>query len=154
MPNAHVNEKVGITNILMGVHLLDSILLKALRRLWKSNPTWRPSGLKRNTAQLAPLRRSFGATMQMGGIPPSEQIPLFVAGYTGWATMETIETHLAQNPNVAGILVIDSGLFASSAQFGGLRGTGPLALWALIAALHFITNSLQVASTNPLSYAT
>jgi hypothetical protein len=30
---------------------------------------------------------------------------------------------------VAGILLIDSGLFASSAQFGGLRGTGPLALW-------------------------
>ena len=120
----------------------------------KSNVAAQWPQAQHTSAQLAPLRRSFGATMQMGGIPPTEQIPLFVAGYTGWATMETIETHLAQNPNVAGILVIDSGLFASSAQFGGLRGTGPLALWALIAALRFITNGLQAASTNPLSYAT
>jgi hypothetical protein len=90
----------------------------------KSNVAAQWPQAQHTSAQLAPLRRSFGATMQMGGIPPTEQIPLFVAGYTGWATMETIETHLAQNPNVAGILVIDSGLFASSAQFGGLRGTG------------------------------
>jgi hypothetical protein len=120
----------------------------------KSNVAAQWSQAQHTSRQLSPLRRSFGATMQMGGFAPTEQIPLFVAGYTGWTTMDTVETHLTQNPDVAGILVINSGLFASSAQFGGFRATGPLALWGLIVALHFITNGLQAASTNPLTYAT
>jgi len=119
----------------------------------KSNVAAQWPQAQHTAAQLAPLRRSFGSTMQMGGFPPTEQIPLFVAGYTGWSTMGTIEGHLAQNPAVAGILVIDSGLFASSNEFGGFTATGPLSLWALIVALHFVTNGLQAASTNPLSYA-
>jgi hypothetical protein len=57
----------------------------------KSNVAAQWPQAQHTSAQLAPLRRSFGATMQMGGIPPTEQIPLFVASYTGGATMETIE---------------------------------------------------------------
>jgi hypothetical protein len=34
-----------------------------------------------------------------------------------------------------------------------LEATGPWALWGLISALHTITNALQSASTDPLSYA-
>lgn len=103
--------------------------------------------------ELAQLSRTFGPAMIMGGFDPSPNVPLFVAGYTGWTQMETVKTKLAETPTVAGILVIREGLFASQMQFGGITATGPWALWGLISVLHFITNSLQAASTNPEAYA-
>jgi hypothetical protein len=105
--------------------------------------------------QLAPLRRTFGGTMFMGNTyRPTNRIPLFVAGYTGWKTIETVEKNLAQSPQITGALVIDAGLFACSAGYGGMRVTGsPWSLWGLIVALHEITNQLQAASTDPVRYA-
>jgi hypothetical protein len=102
--------------------------------------------------QLAPLRRRLGSAITFGG-SPLDQIPLFVAGYTGWSTPAALERNLLASPNIAGVLVIDSGLFASSASYGRVRASGPWALWGLIACLHVITNSLQAASTDPLAYA-
>jgi hypothetical protein len=102
--------------------------------------------------QLAPLRRTIGAAMTMGGLS-LEQIPLFVAGYTGWSTLAALEQNLLSSPDIAGVLVIDAGLFVSSASFGSLKATGPWALWGLITCLHHVTNSLQAASTDPSSYA-
>lgn len=40
--------------------------------------------------QLAPLRRSYGAAMVFGR-GPQDKIPLFVVGYTGWSTVETLK---------------------------------------------------------------
>ena len=105
-------------------------------------------------AQLAPLRRSFGATMTFGGFPPAQHIPLFSAAYTGWKTVQTAQTRLAASSDISGILIIDSGLFVSSQQFGGIVASGAWALWGLICILHLITNSLQAASTDPTVYAT
>ena len=104
--------------------------------------------------QLAPLRRTFGSTMTAGGFggTQSEHIPLFVAGYTGWRNVDAARRNLATAPHIAGVLIIDSGVFVSSEQYGGINGRGPLALWGLISTLHLITNSLQ-AATNPLRYA-
>ena len=102
------------------------------------------------TAQaLAPLKRTFGATMSFGS-GPQPQIPLFAVGYTGWKTIQPLQSHLNACPEIMGALVIDSGLYVSKS---GLQATGPWALWGLIADLHFITNSLQSASTNPVDYA-
>ena len=109
---------------------------------------------ERTAAQLAPLRRSFGATMTFGGFPPAQNIPLFVAAYRGWKTVQIAQTHLATSSDISGILIIDSGLFVSSQQFGGVVASGPSALWGLICILHLITNSLQAASTDPTVYAT
>jgi hypothetical protein len=81
------------------------------------------------------------------------EIPLFIASYKGWKTMGTLQSYLDSNPNISGILVIEGGLFISSPSFGGLRATGPWALWGLISVLHEITNSQMVASTNPRIYA-
>lgn len=103
-------------------------------------------------SQLAPLRRSFGAGMIFGN-GPSAEIPLFVVGYTGWKQINTVVNHVESNPSIAGVLIIDSGIFVSSPKFGGIQATGPWALWGLISCLHSITNSLQAASTNPLDYA-
>lgn len=99
---------------------------------------------------LAPLQRTFGATMVMGRGTPTPRIPLFVVGYTGWNTLKTLQSHLASEPNIDGALIIENGLFVSKS---GMTATGPWALWGLISDLHETTNSLQSASTNPLTYA-
>jgi Domain of unknown function (DUF6602) len=104
------------------------------------------------TAQaLAPLRRSFGGTVSFGD-KPSGQIPLFVAGYTGWQAIETVKQHVDDSPEIAGVLVIKSGVFVSSAQYG-VQASGPWSLWGLISCLHRITNGLMAAATNPIGYA-
>jgi hypothetical protein len=110
------------------------------------------SDAKATASKLSKVKRSFGGTFSMG-MPPRPEIPLFVASYTGWKTVETILANLQQSPDIAGALVIDAGLFASSEQFGAMRATGPLALWGLICCLHTVTNSLQSASTDPVAYA-
>lgn len=108
---------------------------------------------QKTASQLAPLQRAFGGQLTMGGFPPKPRIPLFVAGYTGWKTIETLQATLSRDSNIAGILVIDTGFFVSSQEYGGMTATGPWALWGLISILHLITNSLQAASTNPIQYA-
>jgi hypothetical protein len=104
-------------------------------------------------AQLAPLRRAFESVVFFGR-EPSDQIPLFVAGYIGWKTIETVREKLEKNPDIAGVLVIDPGIFVSTTEYGGVEATGAWSLWGLISTLHRITNGLQAAGTDPLNYAT
>ncbi|MEL6947668.1 MAG: DUF6602 domain-containing protein [Pseudomonadota bacterium] len=118
----------------------------------KSNASSQWDQACKTAEQLAPLRRSFGSTMVMGGFPPQEQIPLFVVGYTGWSKIETLQSKLAQQPHVSRILIVENQLFATQHHLGGLAATGPYALWGLITSLHLIANSLQAASTNPFEY--
>jgi hypothetical protein len=100
-------------------------------------------------SQLQPLQRTFGSSISMG-MGPLPFVPLFAVGYTGWATMQSLEQNLAAAPEViVGILVIDPGLYIS--RFG-VVAQGSAALWALICDLHTITNSLQSASTDPTAY--
>ncbi len=103
-----------------------------------------------NTAvALAPLRRSFGASMSYGD-PPQLQIPMFAVGYTGWKNIGTLHSNLSSCPDIFGALVIDVGIYASKT---GIAATGPWALWGLILDLHRLTNSLQSASTDPIEYS-
>ncbi len=108
---------------------------------------------QQTASQLSTVRRQFGSQMVMGGSGPTPQIPLFVAAYTGWSQLSTVQNNLASVSDIAGVLIIDQGIFVSTNQYGGITATGPWALWGLICALHQITNSLQSASTNPLGYA-
>ena len=117
----------------------------------KSDVAGQWSEAQRTAASLATVQRSFGATMTMGR-PPKPRIPLFVAGYIGWKTTDALVRNLDASPDIAGVLVIDAGLFASSSEYFGARFSGPWALWALICVLHGITNSLQSAQTSPFSY--
>jgi hypothetical protein len=106
----------------------------------------------RTSELLASVKRAYGASIVMG-MSPTPEIPLFVASYTGWKTMASLQANLAATPGIAGILVIDAGLFLSAPAFGSMQATGAWALWGLICTLHMITSSLQSASTNPVSYA-
>ena len=116
----------------------------------KSNVSAQWDEARRTAANLAPLRRSIRPGMTMGEVP--ENIPLFIGSYTGWKRASTLQNKLAECPEIAGILVIDHGLFVTSLN-GGSVSTGPWALWGLICTLHSITNALQVASPDPMQYA-
>jgi hypothetical protein len=96
--------------------------------------------------RLAPLRRNFGHTMTMGS-KPSERIPLYAVGYTGWKQMDTLRQRLEDGP-IDGILVIDSGLFYSRIGYAD----GPWSLWLLIACIHEAISTLKLTSAHPADY--
>lgn len=117
----------------------------------KSNLASQWSEAEGTATQLASIQRKFGAIMTMGR-PPQQRIPLFIVGYTGWATNSTLKDHVDSNPNIDGALIINPGLFYSKFP-GGLTANGPWALWGLISSLHQITSSLKAAATDPIQYA-
>ena len=118
----------------------------------KSNCAAQWSQALGTAAQLATVKRSYGATLSYGG-PPASDIPLFVAAYEGWNQESTVAAKLAAAQGVEGVLIVDPGIFLSSPRFGGMKATGPLALWGLVCCLHRATSSLISAATNPASYA-
>jgi len=104
---------------------------------------------RRTARALAPVARQIGATMSFGPSPHPHRIPLFVVGYKGWKTLATVKEKLAECPEVAGILVIESGVYCSANFYS--EG-GPKGLWALICDLYHHVSGLQSAVTDPFSY--
>ncbi len=109
------------------------------------------SGIYSNEIQQLSFKLGFALLYPAYG-PPN--IPLFVAGYTGWNQMQTVQQKLQSAPQIDGILIIDAGIFVSSPQFRSVQVQGPVALWALICCLHMATSGLRAASTNPVAYVT
>lgn len=99
-------------------------------------------------AKLSPLRRKFKSVMSVGA-RPSEHIPLFAVGYTGWKTLDTVRSKIVES-GIDGILVIDPGLFVAA---GGMTGSGCLALWGLICSLTILTSTPHLAIPDPQIYA-
>jgi hypothetical protein len=106
----------------------------------------------RTADKLERLNRSLGINMVIGAAP-TPKIPLFVVGYTGWKNQSTLTEKLNEHPHIAGILIIDSGLFAWKHSHGFLYGTGPSSLWGLIVALHTISSGLKAANPDLTAYA-
>lgn len=118
----------------------------------KSNLTNQWDEVQHTSSQLKKLERLYGGGMISGFQPPTH-IPLFAVGYTGWKTMDTVQQRL-NDGIVEGILVIDSGLFASVPLFQGITAQGDWSLWGLIACLHQVTNVVSsLAGGVPLTYA-
>ena len=104
-----------------------------------------------STAQrLRPLGRSFSGKPTPKDGP--RHIPLFVAGYKGWSDSATLEEKLAAAPEVDGVLIVTPGIFVAAATFGGIRATGPWALWGLVACIHRAAAFLTAAKTELLEY--
>jgi hypothetical protein len=103
--------------------------------------------------QLAPLRRVFGNAVDLSESGTTDRIPLFVAGYTGWKTIQPLHKHLDDaDGTVDGILVIDSGLFVSSRVFRSIEWADEWALWGLIVCLHEAATALKFACPDPCDY--
>lgn len=83
-----------------------------------------------------------------------DQIPLFAVGYTGWKTLETVVQHLNDAPNLAAILVIDLGLFASKPAYGGNTAWhSAWGLWGMVSCIYRAISHLQATQTDPFRYA-
>jgi hypothetical protein len=117
----------------------------------KSNIAGQWAEVESTAAKIKPISRRFGASLRIGR-PATPQLPFFAVGYDGWSTLDTAARHLARS-SVDGILVINKGVFVSSEQFGGVRATGPWALWGLISTLHSAVSDLKAVSIDPLQYA-
>lgn len=104
---------------------------------------------KHTALSIAPLKRDFGGVMVLGK-PPPKHIPTYIVGYKGWKTLQTVRNKLAETASVAGILVIEDGLFC------GRNGeaTGPAALWAFISDLFTEITSLRSGAADPFAYIT
>lgn len=102
--------------------------------------------------QLHKVKRKFGGGMTIGTLKIGSEIPLFVVAYKGWKQLTTVQKKLAAVPNIAGILIIEPGIFVSSSEYGGMHEKGPEALWGLICCLHNITASLYAMRTYPEEY--
>ncbi len=115
----------------------------------KSNLASQWNDVVKTANSLATLHRKIGASMIMGGDFPGPRIPLYAVGYKGWSSVETLEKHVNDQPNIDGALIIDPGHYYSKT----LNAQGTLSLWALICDLHRKTVSLQAAAPSPLIYA-
>jgi hypothetical protein len=122
----------------------------------KSNLMSQWGEVRRTSAKLRPLMRSYGAMAQFGVDPalagPHDPIPFFAVGYTGWSKRETLEEHLAEGV-VDGILVLDSGLYVGAPKFPINFAPGAWALWALITNLQHATRIVGGAQVQMIEYA-
>jgi hypothetical protein len=100
--------------------------------------------------KLAPLRRDFGITATLGR-EPKEGVPHFAVGYKGWKSLETLQRKIDES-GLDGILVIETGFFASGPAFGCASGTGCLALFAFVCCIHEAISGLKLTSANPYDY--
>ncbi|MBC8116547.1 MAG: hypothetical protein H7062_19315 [Candidatus Saccharimonas sp.] len=71
---------------------------------------------------------------------PTEDIPLFVVGYNGWANAETLCKHLG-NSQVDAVLQLDRQFFVARGSGTVVQDMGPMCLMIF---LEFITNCLHV----------
>ena len=118
----------------------------------KSNCASQWSQALDTAAKLSTVKRHYGLTGGFGR-PPTPDIPLFVAAYTGWNQISTVAEKLASATGIDGVLIVDPGIFVSSARLGPVTATGPLSLWGLVSCLHQATNSLIFTATDPAAYA-
>jgi hypothetical protein len=103
---------------------------------------------------LEPLCKDMSGSRATHGDPLPDQIPLFAVGYTGWKTHQTVAQHLDDAPNIAAILVIDNGLFASKREYGGNAAYHTAwGLWGMVSCIYRTISNLQATQTDPFRYA-
>ena len=131
----------------------------------KSNLAKDWEDLKRKASAIQNLRRLFRVPGLTPYGPPSERIPYFAVGYTGWKSIDTIYEK-CQEGVVDAILIIDQGLFCTRTDFfsesyspdgncniRGFFAKEEKALWGLVCCIHYATLSIVINSFSPLAYA-
>ncbi len=106
--------------------------------------------VRHTSRQLKMLNRKYGAGSLAGFRPPSK-IPLFAVGYKGWKNIDMVRERL-NDGIVEGILVIDSGLFASVPLFQEITLVDDWSLWGLIGCLHQATSVVSTIANDVLKH--
>ena len=101
---------------------------------------------------MATIKRQLNPIISSNTKVLTPEIPLFVVGYEGWKSIETVQEHIGDAP-ISGILIIDPGLYVSSPSWESIRAEGSWALWGLICSLHRAVTGLQVTTNKPIRYA-
>jgi hypothetical protein len=137
---------VGPTRLYLAEGVAAVIEVKSdIRKQWKQ--------AQDTAAKLAQLQRDFGKTFTYSTRgPPQKNVPLFVASYEGWNTITEVQSRLASDPTIGGLLVIDPGVYACRPEFGDVAAKGPLALWGLICSLDIVTRGLIATSADLTAY--
>ncbi len=103
-----------------------------------------------SATQLNKLTRSTGAVAFVGN-HPTEKVPLFAIGYTGWDSIKTARTNLDQaNANgliVSGILQIDPCFYVGDGKFKQHSFDGPAGLFGFLLSVEQLTS--DVVSSKP-----
>jgi hypothetical protein len=100
--------------------------------------------------QLEKLNRKIAPVIHNGN--SQEKIPMFVVGYTGWSSIDTLQKHISEGP-IDGVLIIDSGLFLGSRIFKGAIGVNELSLWLFIMAVNDAIRSVALGNADLFTYA-
>jgi hypothetical protein len=111
----------------------------------KSNVASQWDEVLATAGQLTTLSRAYGSGVSIGP-RAGPKIPLYAVGYKGWTDFASLKNRLEANPEVSGILVIDSGHFigrydALTAEdkpyvFSYEREGSPMAFWGLVSCIH------------------
>ena len=109
------------------------------------------SQIRETTKKVKTLRRNLNVVMSMGDGPP-EWIPCIAVGYTGHATIESLQerldsTPIGERPDAA--LVIQSGSFVGF----GMTATGALGLYGLCLAINVLFTQIGFATPDLTAYA-
>jgi hypothetical protein len=118
----------------------------------KSNAASQWDEVIKTATELNKLKRIYGSGISSGR-RLSENIPLFVIGYTGWKQLTTVQSHLEEGL-IDGILILDEMIFASTNEYSGLWAEKhPMALWGMISSIHYACSTLSTtANETPFKY--
>lgn len=107
--------------------------------------------VRETTKKVKTLRRNLNVVMSMGEGPP-EWIPCIAVGYTGHATIESLQERLNSTPEDErpdAALVIQSGSFVGF----GMTANGALGLYGLCLGINVLFTQIGFATPDLTAYA-
>jgi hypothetical protein len=130
----------------------------------KSNLGKQWSQVESSAKKLLPVKRNYtyreGISMGPRAI---EKIPLYVVGYTGCSSLETVRNYVDETNGIYGVLVIDEGHFFGKCPYLDHVGkqkeleceaeSTSMALWSFITCIHYASSMItSVTKNTPIRY--
>lgn len=130
----------------------------------KSDLSKQWSQVEKSAEKLLTINRNYtypqGVTMGPRAI---QKIPLYVVGYTGCISLETVKKYVDESKGIYGVLVIDKGHFFGKCPYLDHAGKQKelechaedtsMALWSFITCIHYASSMVTSATKNtPIRY--
>lgn len=119
----------------------------------KSNLADQWKQVEKTGEKVRSIKREFGGSAVLGaGRQPSETMPFFAVGYTGWNSVEAIQKKVHDSKAITGLLILHGGYFVGPSFQGHITATGAYAMWAFVSSLHWCVRGLAGTLSDPLQY--